>query len=640
MKRKITMFLLALLFVGSGQAQQKNWVSHKLVSSHNIHNGVSVLSESQNSSGREVNDEWLHWDDGENAWGIGNGNSEFTVAAKWDGNQLISYNGSKVTKVRFFIMQDGFSAIILKIWTGTNASNLVYQKQLSSVLYGNWNQVDITSDITIDSGQEFWVGYTVVQPVAGKFPAGADSGPANAGYGDMISVDGVWFSLSEEVPDLNYNWNLQFFVEEETSQVTSDFSGSPTNIGVGQSVVFNNLSTGATSWVWVFEGGTPSTSTLKNPTVVYNTQGSFNVTLTAKNGAVEDVKQKVNYITVSSNPVVADFSASSTDLVPGQLITFDNLSSGATSWAWVFEGGTPSTSTQENPIVTYNNEGNFNVTLTAKNGSVQDVMQKVDYIKVNSEGEVLAVEITADPGTTICEFGSIILTASPSGGTGNYQYTWTWDIDSQISSGSVFSKSSLIESTNVYLTVSSGGQTVNKTTAITVTDKPPASIMGKGNPERMLICPYPELQYQWYQNNTLIPGATMQFYYPGEGVSLSGTYYLKTNNDQGCYSFSENYTIDDTKSGDGFAKSDFMSAYPNPTNGKFSIDIDPALLMDMINKYTIEIYSSTGGKVWKTTFSPGFRIYIKPDINLSSGLYILKLYGDNKLFETQKLLVD
>lgn len=441
--------------------------------------------------------------------------------------------------------------------------------------------------------------------------------------GDLAGIDGVLVSGDSGI------------------NVTAEFSASQTNISVGESVTFNNQSSGATSFQWEFEGGTPSSSTTENPVVIYNSEGSFNVKLTAINGETQDVMQKNDYITVSTTTVVtADFSASQSNIATGESVTFNNISTGATSWNWVFEGGIPSSSTQKNPTVTYNSQGSFNVSLTAKNGEVQDVMQKNDYITVSDVVVELEVVITSDPGTTICESGSLVLTAVASGATGNYQYTWTWDIDNQTVNGSVISISNLLVSTNVYLKVTSDGQEVNKTTAVTVKDNPPASIMGKGLPERILICPHPELQYQWYRNNTLIPDAFEQFYYPGEGVDLQGTYYVLTTNNQGCFSFSSNYTVDDIKSTDGFRKSDFMTAYPNPSNGKFSIDLDPELILDMLDEYRVELYLSSGVKVWETKLSAGFRLNVKPDIELAPGLYILKLYGDNRILETKKILVD
>ncbi len=54
-----------------------------------------------------------------------------------------------------------------------------------------------------------------------------------------------------------------------------------------------------------------------------------------------------------------------------------------TSWSWSFTGGTPSTSTIQNPVVTFNNPGTYSVTLTASNGFGSDANTKNAYITVN-----------------------------------------------------------------------------------------------------------------------------------------------------------------------------------------------------------------------------------------------------------------
>ena len=86
----------------------------------------------------------------------------------------------------------------------------------------------------------------------------------------------------------------------------ADFSGTPTTIYAGDTVAFTDLSTNApTSWSWAFAGGTPATSVTQNPSVVYNTAGTYGVDLTASNIAGSDLESKPNYITVN-NPYLLD----------------------------------------------------------------------------------------------------------------------------------------------------------------------------------------------------------------------------------------------------------------------------------------------------------------------------------------------
>jgi PKD repeat protein len=81
---------------------------------------------------------------------------------------------------------------------------------------------------------------------------------------------------------------------------TVGFSASNTIVAAGATVLFRNLSTYATSWSWSFEGGTPTTSTEKEPEVKFNTPGAYKVTLTAANDYGSKKETKANYIIVNT----------------------------------------------------------------------------------------------------------------------------------------------------------------------------------------------------------------------------------------------------------------------------------------------------------------------------------------------------
>ena len=65
------------------------------------------------------------------------------------------------------------------------------------------------------------------------------------------------------------------------------------------SVQFLDLSANKpVSWSWSFPGGTPSTSDLQNPVVVYNEPGTYQVSLTCSNNSGNDVITKSDYINI------------------------------------------------------------------------------------------------------------------------------------------------------------------------------------------------------------------------------------------------------------------------------------------------------------------------------------------------------
>lgn len=81
----------------------------------------------------------------------------------------------------------------------------------------------------------------------------------------------------------------------------ADFTANATSISTSQSVAFSDQSTNTpTSWSWTFEGGTPASSTEQNPTITYNTAGTFDVSLTATNDDGSNTKTSQDYITVTA----------------------------------------------------------------------------------------------------------------------------------------------------------------------------------------------------------------------------------------------------------------------------------------------------------------------------------------------------
>ena len=100
----------------------------------------------------------------------------------------------------------------------------------------------------------------------------------------------------------------------------------------------------------------------------------------------------VDYIILPSGAIqglVAFFTADQTEICEGDVVNFTDYSSGnITSWNWSFPGGTPSSSTQQNPSITYNTTGIFDVTLTISDGSDSQTLTQEDYITVITVPEV------------------------------------------------------------------------------------------------------------------------------------------------------------------------------------------------------------------------------------------------------------
>jgi PKD repeat protein len=66
-----------------------------------------------------------------------------------------------------------------------------------------------------------------------------------------------------------------------------------------------------------------------------------------------------------------------------------------TAWKWDFEGGTPATGTEQNPVVVYKHPGIYSVTLTTENIFGRNTITKEHYITV-TETMLPVADFTAD----------------------------------------------------------------------------------------------------------------------------------------------------------------------------------------------------------------------------------------------------
>ena len=238
--------------------------------------------------------------------------------------------------------------------------------------------------------------------------------------------------------------------KECTPGINVNFNADKTIIHVDETIAFVDLSVGEPDvWNWEFEGGTPTTSTEQNPRVSYSQPGTFSVELTSSNSEKSDVELKTGFIIVLSK-VTALFSASDTLCIQGSEITFtDNSKGEPTEWLWEFEEGTPTYSTEQNPMVLYSQPGTFSVKLTSSNSEISDVEFKIGFIKVLSP--VTALFSVSD---TVFGQGSEITFTDNSKGEPT---EWLWEFEEGTPASSTdqnpivtFSKSGIY---NVKLTV-------------------------------------------------------------------------------------------------------------------------------------------------------------------------------------------
>lgn len=221
----------------------------------------------------------------------------------------------------------------------------------------------------------------------------------------------------EKLPGINW----------QATPPVANFSAAETTVEQGEGVYFTDMSEpGILSWDWTFSGGNPESSTEENPgPIVYTQTGTYTVSLTVTNADGTDTETKVNFITVNpAAPPVADFESDATAINQGGQVTFSDLSEGNPfEWYWEFEGGNPSESNEQNPVVTYPNEGTFGVSLRVVGFGGEDTKTIENYITVTPVSLPVA-NFTADQ-TQIMQ-GSTINFTDLSSGNPNY---WYWEFE-------------------------------------------------------------------------------------------------------------------------------------------------------------------------------------------------------------------
>jgi len=180
--------------------------------------------------------------------------------------------------------------------------------------------------------------------------------------------------------------------------------------------------TGATSYNWTGPNG--FTSTTQNPSIANATasmNGTYSVTVTTSGSGCTSASAGTTTVTVNTQPA-APTAGSNGPVCNNNAI---NLSAsnvaGASSYNWTGPNGF--TSTSQNPTIsnaTSAMAGTYSVTVTTS-GSGCTSAAGTTTVTINP-----VPSITVTPGDlTICAGNSVVLTASASDGTGNYQYQWS-----------------------------------------------------------------------------------------------------------------------------------------------------------------------------------------------------------------------
>jgi len=189
----------------------------------------------------------------------------------------------------------------------------------------------------------------------------------------------------------------------------ADFTADPTGGLPPLTVQFQDLSSSTTSTIvsWSWDFGDGGTSSERNPSHTYSSDGEYTVTLTVMDSLGRTrTCTKTNYIVVGG--IKAQFAATPTYGDCPLTVTFTDNSFGAiTNWIWDLGDGTviemDSSNYQKNVSHTYSTPGEYTVTLRVQqieDGKVKDEDTASTTIEVKA---VLTVKAESSDGKNVGE---------------------------------------------------------------------------------------------------------------------------------------------------------------------------------------------------------------------------------------------
>lgn len=400
----------------------------------------------------------------------------------------------------------------------------------------------------------------------------------------------------------------------------ADFTASTQSVCPGQQVTFTDASAGTvTSRSWSFPGGSPATSTALNPTVTYNTPGTYNVSLTITGPSGTDTETKTGFITVHSNPT-ATVTGNANLCSGGSTLLTANATAGSgtiTSYQW----------TRNNTNISGATSATFSANQT---GTYRVVVTNSFGCSVTSSG--FSVTAASNPTVNItgnsafCTGGNTLLTANATAGTGTVS-TFQWRRNGTNISGATSSTFTATQAGTytVVVTNSAGCTTTSANFSVTVNANPTVSIAGSTT-----VCSSGTTltanatagsgtiaSYQWRLNGTNINGATSSTVTATQG----GTYTVVVTNSNGCSTTSNafnatlspsfNINVVTTDANCGQANGAASASANGVTSGfSFSWNTNPVSSGPTVSglafgSYTVTVTQTSTGCVQTQTFVVG-----------------------------------
>jgi hypothetical protein len=365
---------------------------------------------------------------------------------------------------------------------------------------------------------------------------------------------------------------------------------------LGNSVTLNSNAVSVTETSPTYTYAWSSGATTQNPVVTPTTNTVYTVTIT--NTAIGCSATATASVNVNSLPTAnagTDVSISS-----GSSATL--TATGGGTYLWSIGGTTASITVSPTVTTTYT------VTVTNANGCTA-----IDNVIVTVTGSTMSVNATSTP-QQICEWSSVQLNSSVSGGSGPVTYSWT---STPVGFSSTLQNPSASPLVSTVYTVSVTDGTNNATSDISVTVNSLPAIPTVIQNQNILSSSAASL-YQWYQYSVLMPGETNQ----NLNITADGLYQVEITDTNGCTAISA--AIDYFYTGiKNTSVDNLVTIYPNPSTG---IIILKGSILEK-NNFEIEVFDLCGKLQFQTNSEKEIDLSL-----LQEGIYYITISsGETKI---------
>lgn len=344
----------------------------------------------------------------------------------------------------------------------------------------------------------------------------------------------------------------------------------------------------------------------------------------------------------------------------GEAVTYQDLSyHNVASRTWIFEGGTPATSTDEEVEVIYENSGVYPVILEVVSNTGETITETFENTVTVLPGEGIPLDYSEN------------FEGSSSGNLGN---EWQiienganhqWQISSQVS-GASGSKALFLPNRNlpagtISEIISQPINLSNTTTDVEITFKYAYARRNSGNLERLKFWVSSNcgeswsLRGIWSNNFSTIPSFTNAFWIPSssghwETVTINNLseshlvsnfrFKIEFESDGGNNLFIDDINISGptVSNVETHQVSYNVSVYPNPANSYFNLNVSG----DKPSRLSMQLLNTLGQAVWATEqlpFAGGSQQYEINTSDLSPGVYLLYIENDDGKRTIQRVVI-